>query len=350
MIKIRVDAGAPYEVLIGRGLFCDVHKLIGDICKTKRAAVVTDDVVDSLYGDRLVEQLKRGGYSVDKFVFPHGEASKTLSTYGNILEFLGNSALTRADTVIALGGGVTGDLSGFAAATYLRGIKFIQIPTTLLAAVDSSVGGKTGVDLPVGKNLAGAFHQPSLVLCDPDLLESLDNKTFADGMSEALKCGILADKTLFDSIGGGSFDAEDVIARCVKIKAKIVGDDEFDRGERALLNLGHTIGHAIEKLSSFSVTHGEAVGRGMAAVARASTAFGYCSSECAAKISAAVASLGHPTDVPYGWEEIFGVVRHDKKRSGDKTSLIVVRDIGKCEIVSMGDEELMKFIRAGIGD
>ena len=348
MTRIRVEAGAPYDVLIERGIFARVPELIGDICKTRRVAVITDDTVDGLYGGALSEMLNGNGYSVDKFVFPHGEESKTLSTYAKLLNFLGEAALTRADTVIALGGGVVGDLAGFAAATYLRGIKFIQVPTTLLASVDSSVGGKTGVDLPAGKNLAGAFHQPSMVICDPDLLKTLDRKIFADGMSEALKCSILADPELFSMISRGDGDIVDIIGRCVKIKAEIVGEDEFDRGRRALLNLGHTVGHAVEKLSGFSVTHGQAVGYGLAAISRASAAAGMCTEDCAGMICEAVSRLGHPLRVPYGTDEIFGVIRHDKKRAGDKTTVIVVRGIGQCEGVPMGDDELYAFIKRGI--
>lgn len=348
MTRIRVEAGAPYDVLIERGLLGRVPELINDICPTRRAAIITDDTVNGLYGAALEDLLREHNYSVCKFVFPHGEGSKNLSTYTEILNFLGNESLTRSDTVIALGGGVVGDLSGFAAATYLRGIRFIQIPTTLLASVDSSVGGKTGVDLPAGKNLAGAFHQPSMVVCDPDTLKTLDGRTFADGMSEALKCGILSDPELFFMIADGSGEVEDMIGRCVRIKADIVGEDEFDRGRRALLNLGHTVGHAVEKLSGFSMTHGQAVGFGLAAIARASASAGMCSESCAVRISEAVKKLGHPLSVPYKSEEIFGAIRHDKKRAGDRTSVITVREIGRCESVSMDDGELLEFIRRGL--
>ena len=235
-------------------------------------AVITDSNVDKLYSNILISSLEKSGYKVSKFVFDAGEQSKNANTFVDILEFLANSGLTRSDCVFALGGGVVGDIAGFAASVYLRGIKFVQIPTTLLAAVDSSVGGKTAVNLPAGKNLVGAFHQPSLVLCDLDTLDTLPESVFQDGCAEVIKYGVIYDAGLFSHLAenGLAFEREYVISRCVELKRNVVEQDEFDTGARQMLNYGHTIGHGIEAQSGFSVTHGQAVAIGMAIVSRAS--------------------------------------------------------------------------------
>ncbi len=347
--KIRVDAGHPYDVTIGSGIMPMASDMF---CGSgaERIAIVTDDTVDAMYSSALEASLAESGVRIYKFVFPHGEASKNITTYTAILEFLAASELTRTDAVAALGGGVVGDIAGFAAATYLRGIKYIQIPTTLLAAVDSSVGGKCAVDLPLGKNLVGAFHQPSAVLCDTDTLQTLPDEIFADGCGEVLKYGVLASPTIFSEITeqGVGFDRARVISECVRIKAEIVSEDEFDHGRRALLNLGHTAAHAIERLSDFTVHHGAAVATGCAIAARASAAWGLCSEETAEAVCRAVVSLGHTARTDYTAEELCRVMLNDKKRHGELIDYVVIEKIGKCGILTLNERELFRFVSGGI--
>ena len=271
MRTIQVNASRSYEIHIGAGLLPEAGEKIRPFCPGGLCAVVTDDIVDGLYADRLEQSLASADLRVVKFVFSHGEQGKNAENYLSLLNFLAENGLTRADCVVALGGGVPGDLAGFAAATYLRGVGFVQIPTTLLAAVDSSVGGKTAIDLPAGKNLAGAFYQPDLVLCDTDTLATLPDKQFRAGCAEVIKYAMLFDAEMFSDlmVSGPAFRPESVIARCVEFKREIVTADEFDRGCRQLLNLGHTVGHAVEKLSGFTVLHGQAVAIGMSVIARA---------------------------------------------------------------------------------
>ena len=260
------------------------------------------------------------------------------------MNFLAENKLTRSDMLVALGGGVVGDLAGFAAATYLRGIRFIQVPTTLLAAVDSSVGGKTAIDLPAGKNLAGAFCQPSLVLCDIDTLNTLPLEVFRDGCAEVIKYGVLYDPDLFDTLSndGLSFDRESVIARCVELKRDVVMEDEFDTGSRMKLNLGHTIGHGVEARSHFDISHGKAVAIGMAIVSRASGCID------THRIIRALEQFGLPTHTEYTADELYAYTLSDKKRSGGSVSLIIPRAIGDCTISPTNIENLKSFIEAGL--
>ena len=265
MNAVQVKASREYDVLIGAGLLDRCGELIAAVHKPCTAAIITDDTVNALYGERVEASLAAAGYKVVRFVFPHGEENKNLMTFAAAQNFLAENRLSRSDLVVALGGGVVGDLAGFVAATYLRGIRFVQLPTTLLAAVDSSVGGKTAVDLPAGKNLCGCFSQPSLVLCDYETLSTLPEETFAEGCAEVVKYGVLADEGFFSALEekGVKGEEEAVITRCVSIKRDVVCADEFDNGERQKLNLGHTVGHAIEQNSNFSVSHGAAVAMGM---------------------------------------------------------------------------------------
>lgn len=347
---IRVKTGKPYDVTIGSGVISSVPDKIREVASGAKAAIVTDDIVNGLYAEHLEKLLSDAGIEFCKFVFPNGEKNKNTATYISLLEFLSAEGLSRTDVVIALGGGVVGDTAGFAAATYLRGIKYIQIPTTVLAAVDSSVGGKCAVDLPAGKNLVGAFHQPSAVICDIDTFDTLPDKIFSDGCGEILKYGILASPRLFEMISehGCDFPKSEVVAECVKIKADIVSRDEFDRGCRALLNLGHTCAHAIERLSGYSVSHGAAVSTGCAIAAAASASYGICSHEVALKIRLAVEKLGYSAKTEYTVDELVSVMMSDKKRHGDMTDFIVVSDIGACDIRAFSADELKAFVSSGI--
>lgn len=266
MKKLTVNVGKTYEIIIEKGIMQECGAYIKKVSSAKKVCVITDSNVAPLYLDRVVSGLEKEGYEVFSFIFKAGESSKTTAVIVEMVEFLAEKGLTRKDLVVALGGGVCGDMAGFAAAVYLRGIDFVQIPTTLLSQVDSSVGGKTGVDLPQGKNLCGAFHQPVLVLIDPLALHTLSDHYFSDGMGEVIKAGCIKSAQLFEKIENKDVkeNIEEIIFECVDIKRGVVERDEKEQGERALLNFGHTIGHGIEKLHNFSgVSHGEAVGIGM---------------------------------------------------------------------------------------
>ncbi len=265
------------------------------------AAIVSDDTVYALYGERTVKALEKTGYRVHSFTFPAGEGSKNLSTYADVLHFLGEHRFSRSDVVVALGGGVVGDLAGFAAATYQRGMGFAQIPTTLLAAVDSSVGGKTAVDLPTGKNQAGSFYQPCIVICDPNTLETLPEEQYRCGCAEIIKYAMLGNAAFFEELYKTPVreQYEHVIEVCVQMKRDIVGADEYDLGRRRTLNLGHTFGHAVEQCSDFSLLHGEAVAIGMTTVTRAAVKRGICGEETLARLLDILHRYGLPTETGY---------------------------------------------------
>ena len=347
---IPVRVGPDYEVTIGPGLLRETGPRLSALLGRRRIAVLTDSAVAPLYLDTVTASLEDAGFSVCSRVFPAGEGSKNLSTLSDLLEFLASEHLTRTDCVAALGGGVTGDMAGFAAAVYLRGIRYVQLPTTLLAAVDSSVGGKTAVDLAAGKNLAGAFCQPAAVLCDTDCLTSLPPDVFADGAAEAVKTGVLADPSLFALFEDGTLtvDPGAVIARCVAYKAGVVERDEKEQGERRLLNLGHTVGHAIEKCSGYAIPHGHAVAAGLAVIARASEQLGWAEGPIAERIAACLAKNGLPTGTDFPAEALAEAALSDKKRAGGDITLVVPRAIGRCELKKLPVAELLPVIRAGL--
>ena len=282
-------------------------------------------------------------------MLPHGEQAKTLENYGRLLEFLSRNHITRTDVLVALGGGVTGDLTGFAAATYQRGMDFVQIPTTLLAAVDSSVGGKTAVNLPTGKNQVGCFYQPALVLCDPDVLSTLPEEEFRCGCAEVIKYGVLGSRKFFDELKASPIkeQLEHVICTCVEMKRDIVNQDEFDRGVRQLLNLGHSFGHAVEACSHFGVLHGQAVAIGMAAITRAAMAKGYCSEETLQAVLKRLDQYRLPTSTGFGLEEMAEAALTDKKLTGGTMHLVVPEEIGRCAILSVPTEEIKDWMKAG---
>ena len=350
MKTVTVRASKTYEIKIGPGLLDTVGTEAAKLGKAEKVCLVSDSNVFPLYGQKVTASLENAGFCVSTFVFPAGEESKNGNTFLSLLNALAEQQLTRTDLIVALGGGVVGDLAGFAAACYLRGIRFIQIPTTLLAAVDSSVGGKTAIDLPAGKNLAGAFCQPSLVLCDTDTLNTLPLEIFRDGCAEVIKYAVLYDPSLFETLqqNGLSFDREAVIARCVELKRDVVMEDEFDTGSRMKLNLGHTIGHGVEACSHFAVSHGKAVSIGMAIVARAAEKTGTCSTDCSEKIQKLLQSFGLPIDTVYSAADLFRCALSDKKRSGSTVRLIIPREIGSCEIVPTPVSQLTTFIEAGL--
>ncbi len=344
MRSVTVKTSATYEVLIGSGLLQKAGEAVKKVISPCKAAIVTDSTVVHLYEENVRQSLTEAGFSVCTFVFPAGEASKNIHTLSHLLEFLAKEEMTRTDLIVALGGGVTGDLAGFGAAVYLRGIPFVQIPTTFLAAIDSSVGGKTAVDLEAGKNLAGAFYQPKLVLCDTDVLQTLPEVVFADGIAEALKYGVLGDAALFEKIAGGDFrqDLEEIIETCVSMKRDVVEEDEFDTGKRQLLNLGHTFGHAIEQKSHFQMTHGHAVAIGMHLIAKVAEAKGIAEKGTAAAIAKALEQNQLPKETTFSPAEVAEGTLRDKKRRGGTISFVFPKKIGACEIVKIPVEELAR--------
>lgn len=343
MKLVEVKASGSYCVKIGHGLLDTLGAELAALAKGN-VLVVTDTNVAPHYLERTENTLKNAGFSVISEIIPEGEPSKNLANYEKLLRRMAAAHLTRADTVVALGGGVTGDLAGFAAASYLRGIRLVQVPTTLLAMVDSSVGGKTAVDLPEGKNLVGAFHQPALVLCDLDTLDTLPQAVFREGCAEVIKTAILFDRPLFEDLkrDGLNFNRESVIARCVEHKRDIVAEDEFETGSRKLLNLGHTLGHAVEKCSGYAVAHGAAVAIGTAAMARA-----FCR-EDGEEIHAVLQKFGLPLTTEFTPEELAEAALADKKRQGDTVTLVVPTAVGKCELCRLPVSELQSVFEAGM--
>ena len=350
MTTIHVAASRAYDIEIGRGLLDQAGEHIARVTGAGRtAAVISDTNVLPLYGQRLCSSLEQAGFRVISWAFPAGEASKNLITYGQLLHFLGENHMTRSDIIVALGGGVTGDMAGFAAATYQRGIPFIQVPTTLLAAVDSSVGGKTAIDLDTGKNQAGCFYQPWLVLCDPDTLTTLPEREYRCGCGEIIKYSMLFDANFFEELWNTSVkdQVEHVISTCVTLKRMAVMEDEFDTGARRKLNLGHSFGHAVEACSDFSIPHGCAVAIGMAIITRAAVKRGLCSRETLDRLLAILDQYDLPTQTEHHPEELYRAALSDKKIAGGKMHLIVPRQIGRCDIVSIPEYEIPDWLRDG---
>lgn len=349
MRAIRVDASRSYEVRIERGLLDGAGDALRPVTRAEKVLLVAGEHVGPLYAARVQRSLEAAGFAVSLVSVPTGEGAKSLAVYARVLEAAAQAHLSRSDLFLALGGGVTGDLTGFAAATWQRGADFAQIPTTLLAMVDSSVGGKTALNLPSGKNQIGAFYQPCVVLCDPDALRTLPEAEYRAGSAEVLKYGLLGDAAFFESLEQSPIRAQEeaVIERCVTMKRDIVREDEFDRGLRQLLNLGHSFGHAIEACSGFTVLHGEAVAIGIALMARAAQTKGFCGAETVSRTLAALRQYGLPTETAFSARELEAALLDDKKRRGGMMSLVVPRALGRCEIVPVPVGELGDWLRAG---
>lgn len=350
MHTIRVNVGKGYDINIGEGLLGKVGELVSTVKAPEcKAVVITDSNVAKLYLFDCQQSLRASGFDTTAVIFDAGEESKTMSMLGKILEGMAEKGVTRNDIVIALGGGVTGDMAGFAAGVYMRGIPFVQVPTTLLAAVDSSVGGKTAVDLPSGKNLAGLFYQPEMVICDTLLLETLPEEEYKCGLAEAIKTGILSDEELFGIFeeGDPKENLPEIIARCAEYKAGVVMRDEKEKGERKLLNLGHTAGHAIEKLSNYEMKHGFAVAIGLGIIGRAASRLGYCSEETAKRIENALLRNGLPVNTELDEREIAEAALSDKKRSGKTITIAVPISIGNCDLKEIETDNLEEIIMLG---
>ena len=339
MEVIKVKTGKPYDIIVGKKLLKDIGTFISERLSPKTVAIITDDTVDKLYSQVVTNSLLEKSYSVVKFVFKAGEQSKNLTTYSKIIEFLAENNLTRTDCVIALGGGVVGDMAGFASATYLRGIKYIQVPTTLLSQIDSSVGGKTAVDLPQGKNLVGAFCQPALVVCDVSLLDDLPDAVFLDGMGELIKYALL-DKDIFKELSTDK-DMLKLVKASIDYKRKVVEEDEFEQGVRKFLNLGHTPCHSIEKLSDYTITHGRAVALGIKIMVGSALKKGYIDNSTYKTIMDVIDNTVKTETCPFSAKELAKNAIFDKKRSGDNITLVTVHGIGDCrlEVIKISDLE-----------
>ncbi len=351
--EIEVNTGKKYKILVERAISASVGRELARVApKTKKVMVVTDKTVEGLYYERVARSLTLNGFETAKFVIAPGEKSKSTENLVRLWEALAEAHITRSDAVVALGGGVVGDLAGFASATYLRGIKYVQMPTTLLAMTDSSVGGKTAVDLKAGKNLAGAFHQPALVLCDPETLESLPYDHMRDGMAEVIKYGMINRPEIIEKLEKYTFGdkeaLDEIIALCIEDKRDIVSEDEFDTGVRALLNFGHTPAHSLELYSNFEITHGSAVAVGMEIMTKASVKLGLCQSETLTRLENLLAKFGLPKESPFDAKTLAKGALGDKKRTGDTISVILLGGIGKGKISEIKVSELEKLFEKGL--
>lgn len=343
----------PYDIVIEKGSLARAGQWVKKLWKPQKIAIITDNRVGGLYAEKVKLSLEDAGFEVVVFDFLEGEASKNLTTANKAYEFLVKRGLTRSDGIIALGGGVVGDLAGFVASTYMRGIHFLQIPTSLTAQVDSSIGGKTGVNTPFAKNMVGTFTQPDGVLIDPDTLKTLGKRELIEGMGEVIKYGLIADAEFWDKLDAldGSTDSilensEMIIYRSCDVKRKVVVEDELDNGVRLYLNFGHTIGHAIEQTAGYGkVMHGEAVAIGMVQVSRVAEKKGLMPQGVTEKIEAMCSKFGLPTSYePWNAEPMYQALKHDKKARGQMIKMVIVPQLGQAAINEISLEEMKEYL------
>ncbi|HKL74054.1 MAG TPA: 3-dehydroquinate synthase [Clostridia bacterium] len=345
MKTIKVNASKTYDILLGNGIIDKIGTYLKEIIVCKKIVIVTDTNVNKLYGENVATKLKESGFEVFIYEFLAGEKSKNSATYLELIAFIAKNHLQRSDCLLALGGGVVGDITGFAAATYMRGIKYIQVPTTLLSIIDSSVGGKTGIDLPEGKNLLGAFYQPDRVIADTKLLTTLPYEEVKNGKGELIKYGILLGGELWELIEQceDPLKSEKMLSLCINYKRDIVEADEHENSVRKLLNLGHTAGHAIEKLTNYVLPHGECVALGIAIIIRASLKRGDLSLTSYNKIMSVLVAENMPITTEIDEKTIIDAALNDKKRQGNELTMVVVKDIGKCVMENVPIEKLGEY-------
>ncbi len=347
MKRIRVKTSREYSVLIGSGAVAQLKNEISSTLKATRLLIVTDDNVAPLYLKELTSILD--GYQIHSLTLKNGEEHKNLDAVVSILTHMKENSFDRDDAVIALGGGVVGDIAAFSASVYMRGIDFVNVPTTLLSQVDSSVGGKTGVDFLGAKNAVGSFYQPRLVICDTDHLDTLSQEIFADGCAEVIKYAFINDPELLAVIESGiKNNVDEIVYRCVGDKNAVVSDDEFDRGQRALLNFGHTVGHAVESLSGYKISHGSAVAIGMSVITRGCEKKGICSPGVYDRLSAILTANGLPTTTEMNAEALIDAIRNDKKKSGDLITVIIPTELCQCVTKKMTFDKLYDVIAEGL--
>lgn len=350
MRTVNIDLHSGYNVHIEQGLIDKCGEYIETLCSGRRAVIISDSNVAPLYAQRVSDSLCDRGFGTSLFVVEAGEESKNPENLIKAADFCAQSELTRSDVIVALGGGVITDMAGLCAALYQRGVAVCQIPTSLLAMVDSSVGGKTAVNLSRGKNMFGAFYQPSMVICDSTVLSTLPQAEFSNGMAEIIKYAVLKGGRVRELLDAENIEdnLDELIEECVKIKKEYVCEDEFDTGARQFLNLGHTIGHAIERNSNFEIAHGSAVSAGMCIVARACRELGICTEDTAEYIEALCRKFNLPTAVSMDIEALFEASLSDKKRLGQKVTLVLVRSIGECFLEKTGVETTRNIIEKGL--
>lgn len=335
IINVTHPTGS-YPIYLGEGMLGQAGEHIAGLGYGGTCAIITNETVGRYYAEPLLESLQAAGFNPTRLNMPDGEQFKTVATVTDLYPGLVEAGLDRRSPIIALGGGVVGDTAGFVAATYLRGVPLVQIPTTLLSMVDSSVGGKTGVDLPQGKNLVGAFKQPEMVIIDPATLETLPEAEFRSGLAEVIKHAIIDDSSaLFASLESGQYELLPMLFAAINVKVEVVEEDPFEQGRRAVLNLGHTFGHAFEQLSHYQIRHGAGVAMGLVCAARLATRLGHCLPETTDRIIALLQQLGLPTQPPaFSPDQIWTAMRTDKKRRGSRLRFILPRAIGDVDIFS----------------
>ena len=345
METIKINTNKPYSVVIGSNLLDSVGSLLNNANLLGKVLIVSDTNVEKLYLSKVKSSLQNSGYCVYDYIVEAGENAKSGVNFIAICEFLAQNSFTRTDIVIALGGGVVGDLTGFVASSYARGMRFVQIPTTLLALVDSSVGGKTAINLACGKNLVGAFYQPSLVVGDVDTLKTLPTQEFKCGMAEVIKYACIFDDGLFEILEQNDLTKlEEMVVKCINFKKLVVEQDEFDNGKRQLLNFGHTLGHAIEKKSDFTIPHGYAVAKGIRIILDLSAKKGICDKKVCNRVNDLLNLYGICTKNEYSLSDLFEYTLVDKKRNNDAINVILISDLGKPIIEKMSVEKWKEFV------
>lgn len=345
---IKIKSSKPYSVYVKDGLIKEFALLISKHLTGNNVLIVTDDVVEKLYLKQVVLSLESANKTVFSLVLKNGEQSKNFDNYKRVIDFLCEKEFTRKDSIVALGGGVVGDLTGFVASTYLRGINYVQVPTTLLSAVDSSVGGKTAIDVEKGKNLVGAFYSPKAVIIDSEIIKNLPKEVHEQGFGEVIKYAVL-DKKIYAEVNKENYDLSKLIALCVLYKNKIVSKDEFEKNVRKFLNLGHTVGHALEKLSNYKIAHGIAVIMGLKSITDYAKSIGYITCEEYQKIINLINKNATLPSVNFNSEDILSVIKNDKKRRGDFIDVVLPKKIGKVEIVKISLNDLKGVKYEGIG-
>lgn len=342
MQRIHVGTSDEYDVIIGNGILDSCGEYIMEAAGGRRALIVSDSNVAPLYLDRIGRSLRKAGYKTFSFSVQAGEESKSFETLAELVNAAAESGLSRRDIIVALGGGMVGDLAGFGAAVYMRGITYVQIPTTVLAAVDSSVGGKTAVNISAGKNLAGAFKQPGLVICDCDCFDTLSRRERNSGYAEIIKYAMIANPAVLEMLDG---PVEDLVAECVRIKADIVSRDEKDKGQRQLLNFGHTFGHALEQALQYKLLHGEAVARGMLMACDVAEKKGCLEPGVRETL---IKALRRYDTLPLAGgadrETLAEYIKRDKKADGDQVDFIVPEAVGRCSVVRMRIKDIVGVI------
>lgn len=347
MKTIEVKTSRAYNVLLGKGLIDNISRLVEPVCKGRKIGIITDDTVDALYASAVAERLNAYGYTIGNYVIPHGESSKNTTTLSGILEYFASCHFTRKDIFVSIGGGVIGDITGLAAALYMRGIQFIQIPTTLLSMVDASVGGKTAVDLAAGKNLIGAFWQPSMVVADTQIINNLPEDIFAEGMAEVIKSDLIANAGIVEMIKQETVkeNIDQMVASCIEMKRDVVEQDEYEtKGLRKVLNMGHTVAHAIEKLSDYNVSHGIAVATGLVWEASIANDLGLCSEALVKEIREAVDAYQLYYNVPFTVEAMVEAMKSDKKNDDSNIDFVFPLKYGKWEERKLPQQELVTIL------